>query len=199
MLIFFFFWDRVSLCTSGCPGTHYVSQAGLELRDLPAPASLYGLLRCWDGGSHGDCALPHLAEWRFLNSSPKSRSAPDRRQMDLCYFSNLASNPTSSCFFILHTETTGKHYPHPSLCILYQKNRFTLKFLIEDGNLNLRERLKIDSRVKIDSRLQIPTHTGMLFWRRHRPYAAQTGFLLICCWLSHTGPCWAPLESVLFT
>jgi hypothetical protein len=35
----FFFRDRVSLCSSGCPGTHSVDQAGLELRNLPASAS----------------------------------------------------------------------------------------------------------------------------------------------------------------
>jgi hypothetical protein len=43
--IFFFFFfflvflDRVSLYSSGCPGTHFVDQAGLELRNLPASAS----------------------------------------------------------------------------------------------------------------------------------------------------------------
>ena len=31
--------DRVSLCVPGCPGTHSVDEAGLELRDLPASAS----------------------------------------------------------------------------------------------------------------------------------------------------------------
>jgi hypothetical protein len=35
----FVFQDRVSLCSSGCPGTHSVHQAGLELRDPPASAS----------------------------------------------------------------------------------------------------------------------------------------------------------------
>jgi hypothetical protein len=35
----FFFPDRVSLCSPGCPGTHFVDQAGLELRNLPASAS----------------------------------------------------------------------------------------------------------------------------------------------------------------
>jgi hypothetical protein len=30
------FRDRVSLCSSGCPGTHFVDQTGLELRTLPA-------------------------------------------------------------------------------------------------------------------------------------------------------------------
>ena len=35
----FVFWDRVSLCSPGCPGTHFVDQAGLELRNPPASAS----------------------------------------------------------------------------------------------------------------------------------------------------------------
>ena len=34
-----FFQDRVSLCCSGCPGTHFVDQAGLKLSYLPASAS----------------------------------------------------------------------------------------------------------------------------------------------------------------
>ena len=29
------FRDKVSLCSPGCPRTHFVDQAGLELRDLP--------------------------------------------------------------------------------------------------------------------------------------------------------------------
>jgi hypothetical protein len=33
------FRDRVSLYSPGCPGTHSVDQAGLELRDPPASAS----------------------------------------------------------------------------------------------------------------------------------------------------------------
>jgi hypothetical protein len=45
-----FFWfvrDRVSLCSPGCPGTHFVDQAGLELRNLPASASrVLGLKVC---------------------------------------------------------------------------------------------------------------------------------------------------------
>jgi hypothetical protein len=34
----FIFQDRVSLCSPGCPGTHFVDQAGLELRNLPVSA-----------------------------------------------------------------------------------------------------------------------------------------------------------------
>jgi hypothetical protein len=33
------FQNRVSLCSPGCPGTHSVDQAGLELRNSPASAS----------------------------------------------------------------------------------------------------------------------------------------------------------------
>jgi hypothetical protein len=55
-LVFFFFFvlflvlvfrDRVSLYSPGCPGTHFVDQAGLELRDPPASASrVLGLKAC---------------------------------------------------------------------------------------------------------------------------------------------------------
>jgi hypothetical protein len=49
LLFFFFFFlrDRVSLCSPGCPGTHSVDQAGLELRNPPASASqVLGLKAC---------------------------------------------------------------------------------------------------------------------------------------------------------
>jgi hypothetical protein len=39
LLFFCFFQDRVSLCSPGCPGTHALDQAGLELRNPPASAS----------------------------------------------------------------------------------------------------------------------------------------------------------------
>jgi hypothetical protein len=46
-LFCFVFRDRVSLCSPGCPGTHFVDQAGLELRNSPASASqVLGLKAC---------------------------------------------------------------------------------------------------------------------------------------------------------
>jgi hypothetical protein len=44
LFVWFWFWslvfqDRVSLHNPGCPRTHSVDQAGLELRNLPASAS----------------------------------------------------------------------------------------------------------------------------------------------------------------
>jgi hypothetical protein len=41
---FFFFWDKVSLCSPGCPGTHSVDQAGFKLREIHLPLPLM----CWD-------------------------------------------------------------------------------------------------------------------------------------------------------
>jgi hypothetical protein len=47
LVYIFFFWDRVSLYRPGCPGTHSVDQAGLELRNPPASASrVLGLKAC---------------------------------------------------------------------------------------------------------------------------------------------------------
>jgi hypothetical protein len=48
---FFFFFlvfrDKVSLCSPGYPGTHFVDQAGLELRNPPASSScVLGLKAC---------------------------------------------------------------------------------------------------------------------------------------------------------
>ena len=48
-LFFFFlvFQDSVSLCSPGCPGTHSIDQADLELRNTAASASqVLGLKAC---------------------------------------------------------------------------------------------------------------------------------------------------------
>ena len=46
-LFFVFFRDRFSLYSPGCPETHFVDQAGLEFRNLPASASrVLGLKVC---------------------------------------------------------------------------------------------------------------------------------------------------------
>ncbi|EDL38424.1 mCG148344 [Mus musculus] len=47
LFVCFVFQDRVSLYSPGCPGTHFVDQAGLELRNPPASASqVLGLKAC---------------------------------------------------------------------------------------------------------------------------------------------------------
>jgi hypothetical protein len=47
--LFCFFWciESVSLCSPGCPGTHFVDQAGLKFRSLLAsPSPVLGLKAC---------------------------------------------------------------------------------------------------------------------------------------------------------
>ena len=39
LFVFLVFRDRVSLYSPGCPGTHFVDQSGIELRNPPASAS----------------------------------------------------------------------------------------------------------------------------------------------------------------
>jgi hypothetical protein len=47
LFCFVLFCDTVSLYSPGCPGTQFVDQAGLELRNLPASASgVLGLKAC---------------------------------------------------------------------------------------------------------------------------------------------------------
>jgi hypothetical protein len=47
VFVLFCFQDRVSLCSPACPGTHFVDQAGLKLRNPPASASpVLGLKAC---------------------------------------------------------------------------------------------------------------------------------------------------------
>jgi hypothetical protein len=54
-LVGWFFRDRVSLYSPGCPGTHSVDQADLKLRNLPAFASqVLGLKACATMPSHGN-------------------------------------------------------------------------------------------------------------------------------------------------
>jgi hypothetical protein len=47
LFVCLFVWDRVSLYSPDCPGTHFVDQAGLKLRNPPASASrVLGLKAC---------------------------------------------------------------------------------------------------------------------------------------------------------
>jgi hypothetical protein len=47
LLLLLVFRDRVSLCSPGCPGTHFGDQASIKLRNPPASASrVLGLKAC---------------------------------------------------------------------------------------------------------------------------------------------------------
>jgi hypothetical protein len=85
---FFFFFlvfpNRVSVCSLGCPGTHSVDQAGLELRNPPASASqVLGLKACAtmpiETGSHTEEGLVlvlNLGLFCFALFFPELRTKP---------------------------------------------------------------------------------------------------------------------------
>jgi hypothetical protein len=54
------FRDRVSLGSPGCPGTHFVDQAGLELRNPPASTSqVLDLKVCATTAQHNSFFTPY--------------------------------------------------------------------------------------------------------------------------------------------
>jgi hypothetical protein len=55
----FVFRDKVSLCSPGCPGTHFVDQAELKLRNPPASASQVLRLKAYA------TTAQHLKDMRF--------------------------------------------------------------------------------------------------------------------------------------
>jgi hypothetical protein len=71
------FWDRVSLCSPGCPGTHSLDLAGLKLRDPPASASpvlgsphptFPGLLMLLHSAVDTSYSLEHLYVWHMASN-----------------------------------------------------------------------------------------------------------------------------------
>jgi hypothetical protein len=66
-LFVFVFQHRVSLYSPGCPGTHFVDQASLKLRNPLASASwVLGLKACSTTPSH--CYHPNYQEWGLFYS-----------------------------------------------------------------------------------------------------------------------------------
>jgi hypothetical protein len=56
LFVCFVFRDRVSLYSPGCPGTHFVDQAGLKLRNPPVSASpVLGLKACASTPDRFEC------------------------------------------------------------------------------------------------------------------------------------------------
>jgi hypothetical protein len=96
--LFVCFWDRVSLYSPGCPGTHFVDQAGLELRNPPASASrVLGLKVC------------ATTAWLPMGQSPDSSVMAPSSQM--CPF----------CVKLTKTKTKQNHH-NWSLVNLTQKH-----------------------------------------------------------------------------
>jgi hypothetical protein len=82
----FVFVDRVSLYSPGCPGTHSVDQAGLELRNPPASASQVLGLK-----AYATTAQPflHFFTGMVANASHLGLSAEGRKIKRLVSQSNI--------------------------------------------------------------------------------------------------------------
>jgi hypothetical protein len=79
-----FFQDRVSLCSPGCPGTHSVDQAGLELRNLPAPAfRVLGLKACATTPGKFFCQLDKITKGHreYTSRSLLSKTGTNKLQL----------------------------------------------------------------------------------------------------------------------
>jgi hypothetical protein len=117
---FCFSRDRVSLYSLGCPGTHFVDQAGLELRNPPASASqVLGLEVCattarplflFQSTLHAFTWLIYCGEAHVVREQLKSPSdlyhvgPKDRTQVvwlrrKPSYLLNHLASPVSTCFW----------------------------------------------------------------------------------------------------
>jgi hypothetical protein len=98
-LFCFVFRDRVSLCSPGCPGAHFVDQAGLELKNPPASASrVLGLKACVT--TPGVCT--------FLSGSMNKYKCPQPAH----HLKHLISSPCHSS-----TELKTHSHSHSHTCL----------------------------------------------------------------------------------
>jgi hypothetical protein len=97
----FFSWDRVSLCSPVCPGTHSVDQAGLELRTLPASAS-------WVLGLKA-CATTAQLKSIYFEQHSEALS---------CQFCYISGSSKVVYLFVLNLSISG--YPHVLCSYLFQ-------------------------------------------------------------------------------
>jgi hypothetical protein len=67
LFLFFWFFETGFFCSPGCPGTHSVDQAGLELRNPPASASqVLGLKAC--ATTPGSTSIIFIGKSTFMKS-----------------------------------------------------------------------------------------------------------------------------------
>jgi hypothetical protein len=119
----FVFRDRVPPYSPGCPGTHSVDQAGLELRNLPASVSrVLGLKACTTTPG----TIPFLFKESLETLSCSSAQAslmiplpllPDcwnyRRALHLGILSYFAGNPRPGHSQVISTGQTQREEPSP--------------------------------------------------------------------------------------
>jgi hypothetical protein len=149
---FLFFRDRVSLCSPGCPGTHFVDQAGLELRNPPASASgVLGLKAC--ATMPGNALLLHLLlcshptfckSWCQINREdcPKiSEQHVNVSPVKICCVKNKIQSG-SVCFLLIFLKQPLEELHHFLLLLLKERKAelgpFSLRTCIQhcgDGTM----------------------------------------------------------------
>jgi hypothetical protein len=111
VLFCFVFRDRVSLYSPGCPGTHFVDQAGLELRNSPASAS-------WVLGLNLCAVSVSRYEWGTEGHVNSHSSAKDRREwwrslfpvyVHFSYSSHTSWGTEFSCMGCLYRARVQSH------------------------------------------------------------------------------------------
>jgi hypothetical protein len=114
---FCFFEDRVSLYSPGCPGTHFVDQAGLELRNLPASASrVLGLKAC---ATTAQLQPDGLLRGRTFNGRLQSQTPPPtsilrghmKTKLHICSKCEEVLGPSSASSLVGGSVSVSLHRP----------------------------------------------------------------------------------------
>jgi hypothetical protein len=104
LFCFLVFQDRVSLYSPGCPGTHFVDQAGLELRNPPVSASQVLVLKA--------CATTaQLIPLKLLMCRMTTVFLIKSRQVTpICFYTQI--HPTSHTHALTHTHTHSQKHTY---------------------------------------------------------------------------------------
>lgn len=109
-----FFWDRISLYSSGWPGVQYIDRASFEFRDSPTSASVPGVL-----GVKGVCHC--CPSWQHFKNLPLltlflGQDIPGPRHTNsmtslcvLCSALHLYSQFLAPLSVFMHTPPTHTH------------------------------------------------------------------------------------------
>jgi hypothetical protein len=111
-LFLFFFWDRVFLYSHGCPGTHFIDQAGLKLRNPPASASqVLELKMCATTTWRKTYSLLYIEVSDYGNSGPVGSLLLEWFLLRVLYY-HYASNIVSVAIidWVHHKTNLCKHW-----------------------------------------------------------------------------------------
>jgi hypothetical protein len=114
------FWDRVSLCSPGCPGTHFVDQGILEFRNSPASAS-------WVLGLKASATTPSMMQLLSGDSLGRRRQPTPTNQSSI----NHQSINQSITWVDSAAVWIQSWYFLYQVCLLCHKTRSCLEWIIK--------------------------------------------------------------------